>query len=325
MIHSEGTMMFGLSSDKKLIKLSNTRLWWKEGKKFGHIFDKKFKENKIFDFCESQKYTFINEDVIPFITSNSKIGTGHAYWDLFSIIFEYLNNFKKYKNFKILIYEDSQKGILDIIEHLCKIKVLDRNKIIYLKHSYLYKFNSIYFIKNIYNLVSQGRLTKLYYHNLSEFKQKYLFEKVNYLNPSKFYIENILLVKGCKLSDISSDRPNPGKIFNEAYYDEDEINEFCKKYNYIYLKPQDINEIVLMNILNNCKKIVFSMGTCFYKNFPFLSEKCERVDIIGKPGKYNKKIRSLLKKKQWLLDILPTKNYYIYRCVKSILDFEFKN
>ena len=66
------------------------------------------------------------------------------------------------------------------------------------------------------------------------------------------------------------------------------------------------------------------MGTCFYKNYPFLSEKCERVDIIGKPGKYTKEIRSLLKR-PWSLDILPTKNYYMYHNVKSILDFEFKN
>ena len=65
------------------------------------------------------------------------------------------------------------------------------------------------------------------------------------------------------------------------------------------------------------------MGTCFYKNYPFLSENV-KSRYYRKARKIYKRNKILLKR-PWSLDILPTKNYYMYHNVKSILDFEFKN
>ena len=46
------------------------------------------------------------------------------------------------------MYENSQRGILDIIQHLIDKKILQKNKIIYLSRDIIYSFNSIHFIPN---------------------------------------------------------------------------------------------------------------------------------------------------------------------------------
>ena len=68
----------------------------------------------------------IHDEAISFITSFST-GTVHGYSGLFYIISEYLNNIDLYKNKKILVLKNSQKGMLDIIEHLCNKGVINRD------------------------------------------------------------------------------------------------------------------------------------------------------------------------------------------------------
>ena len=79
--------------------------------------------------CQNKKY--IDEDVISFITKCSS-GTVHGFVDIFLLIMCYIQNIDKYKDHKILVYKNSCQGIFDIINHLCHMNVIDRNKIIYI-------------------------------------------------------------------------------------------------------------------------------------------------------------------------------------------------
>ena len=55
------------------------------------------------------------------------------------------------------------------------------------------------------------------------------------------------------------------------------------------MRPENINEVTLVNILNNCKKFVVTLGTSSHKNIVYLSESCKSINIIvQKRSKYEK-------------------------------------
>jgi hypothetical protein len=96
---------------------------------------------------------YIGEDVISFITSFSR-GTVHGYSGIFNIIIEYIKNYEIYKDLKIIVSKNSQKGILDIIEHFCNRNIIDRNKIIYIEKNIIYHIHKITFIPNSYHIIN---------------------------------------------------------------------------------------------------------------------------------------------------------------------------
>ena len=87
----------------------------------------------------SKPNIIVNENVVSFITSFS-LGTVHGYTGLFNNIIYYLDNIEKFKNHKIIIYIESQKGMLDIIYYLVDKKVLDKDKFILLEKTFLITF-----------------------------------------------------------------------------------------------------------------------------------------------------------------------------------------
>lgn len=62
-----------------------------------------------------------NFEIIPFHTisfiSSFSNGTSHGYTGIYSFLIEYEKNYDKYKNYKIALYKNSQKGIIDIVEN----------------------------------------------------------------------------------------------------------------------------------------------------------------------------------------------------------------
>ena len=226
--------------------------------------------------CENKKY--IDEDVISFITKCS-VGTVHGFVDIYLSIIHYLKNIDKYKDYKILVYKNSCQGIFDIIYHLCHMNVLDRNKIIYIEEKIVYKFRSIcqYMADCEFQ---KSRISKYYHTEDNFFKEiklfidKYFIYKWNYLNPINYYIENVAIIK-----EISSKSSVSG--WNDGFNIND-INLFCKKYNYTLVKPESMNEVTLINILNNCKNFVASWGTAHHKNIVYLSENCKNINIFVK-------------------------------------------
>ena len=204
----------------------------------------------------NNSYEHLN--VIPFITSFSN-GTAHGYSGLFFMLNNYINNYDVYKNYKILVYENSQQGILDIINHFLNKNIIHKEQVIYISSNIQYLFNSIKFIPNYWHS---------YPKNLDlELLNKYIIDVNTYLPLQN---KNLCIIK----SSISNNITPNGVVDNST------IEIFCNKNNLYLIEPTKINEIELINKLNDCKLFITSWGTSFFKNFIYLSEKCEKVIVF---------------------------------------------
>ena len=222
-------------------------------------------------------YSYADYNVIPFVTSFSK-GTVHGYAGLFSVLTQYIDNYHIYKDYKILVYLDSQQGLLDIINHFVAKKIINKEKIIYLSSNIQYLFNSIKFIPvkwHVYPYPDPNFNIDLI--------NKYLI-KENYELP--FKNDKFCVIKSSASVNITA---------GVGVVNQEKIDAFCSKNNLIFLEPSKMNEIEFINLLNKCKIYVTSWATTFFKNFVYVSDKCEKiiVMVIGDAyiGEYNHHVR----------------------------------
>lgn len=200
----------------------------------------------------------MNENVLSFITTFST-GTAHGYAGLFYIINEYLKDYEKYKDYKIIVYKNSQNGILDIINYFKNMNVI-KNDIIYIDSDIIYKFNKYLIIPNKHHAIDPP-----YGLEISKMIEKYLI-KPNF----NIIHKRVAVIK----SSLSSNLTNSGII------DINNINNFCSKNNLIFIEPINYNEIDFINILYNCNLFVVSWGTAFFKNYYYISDKCTKIIVL---------------------------------------------
>ena len=234
------------TDDDKIVKYSNDWLY---------LLNNGPDLNNIYNIIKNNKNTatLINENVIPIITTF--IGSIHGYAGIFSILEQYMNNLDLYKNYKIIVYKNIHKGILDIINFLFKDK-----DIIYIDHNIIYKFNKIYIIPNrLHSYFESVEISK----KIIYFIDKYLIDK--------YLIDNKICIIKHANSCISSTH---GILsFETAQF-------IANKYNHTLIEPSNYNEIDLINILYNCKSLILSWGTTFMKNFIYISNLCENITVL---------------------------------------------
>ena len=132
-------------------------------------------------------------NVLSLITTFST-GCVHGYSGFWYILINYINNIDKYNNLNLIVYKDSEKGMLQILDHLKDKGIITAN-IIYLEKNIKYKFNSVTYIPNEYHVIN-GNLENMIY----EFIQKYIisnsFPKIQqYLNIIYSIDDNICILK----------------------------------------------------------------------------------------------------------------------------------
>ena len=232
----------------------------------------------------------IDENVISFITSFS-LGTVHGYSGLFYILDHYLNNKDKFNNYKIIVYKNSQYGILNIIQHLINRGVINKNNIIYLEKDIVYHFTSIYFISNKNHVFNKDLGNKVYnYINKYILPDRKNLSYMKSLNlPSN--LDNILIIKG----------NNSINLTRDGVFLSDNIIKFKKKWNLTCIEPGVIDEIKLIHIIHSCSVFVVSWGTSFMKNFVYISNKCRKIIVLIMKGsnfqkQYDNLSHSLMKK-----------------------------
>jgi hypothetical protein len=216
---------------------------------------------------------YINENVIPFITSFSR-GTVHGYTGLFCILTEYIHNLDLYKNFKILVYKNSQKGLLDIINHFINKQIIKSDNIIYISSDIQYLFNSIKFIPNKIHNFDDFENNISVINNITDIIDKYIisdkYDIDYYTSLSIPKHDNICIIK----SSTSDNRTSSGVV------DINKINEFCMNNNLLFIEPTNMNEISLIHTINQCKILVLSWGTAFFKNYIYISDACEKIIVL---------------------------------------------
>ena len=199
-------------------------------------------------------FSYADYDVIPFITSFSK-GTVHGYSGLFGILNQYINNLDTYKNYKIIVYKDSQQGLLDIIN-----KFINKENIIYISSNVQYLFNSIKFIPHAWHVYPNDV-------NIDFLIDNYILNQNNRLLLEN---DNICIIK----SSLSVNMSPNGIVTAEK------ITTFCNKNRLLCLEPTQMSEIELINKINQSRIFVTSWGTTFFKNFIYISNKCEKIIVL---------------------------------------------
>ncbi len=207
----------------------------------------------------------IHENVIPFITGFN--GGVHTFCGIYSILLEYLKNYKQYEKYKIIVYTQVHKGVKDIIDFFVQEK-----DIIYIDGG-IYKFDEVYIIPN--KLHSYFEDIKIR-DQIVQMIQDYI------LNSSLLTVDKYTVDDKYKYKNICSFK-HPGSGINSTFgsISKQTIEFFVTKSRYIYLEPANYNEIQLIQILNKCgPHLVLSWGTLFQKNFVYIGDQVLKVTVF---------------------------------------------
>ena len=205
-------------------------------------------------------YKIQEKNVIPFITSFSN-GTIHGYAGIFYVICSYLQNYELLKDYNILIYKKSQKGILDIIKsnHFISKGLISRKKVIKIHPNIKYLFNRMKFIPNKWH-------SYMFRRNFDKLKIDLISEHL-FSSKFKFSFSRVAVIK----SNINENNTSQG-VFSI-----DDVNNLANKFELHLIKfSNNNNEIELANIIHQSNLLVLSWGTAFFKNYFYISNKCKR-------------------------------------------------
>ena len=213
----------------------------------------------------TDRYTYIDEKVIIFITSFSK-GTVHGYTGLFFMLQYYFHHYQKLKNYKIGVYQKSQNGILEFIRHF-----FSDDQIIYLEDFKVYKIKQILFIPNKFH-------NYFYSQEFIENTYKFYREKIWKIMEIPTYSKIIILKtnhKNCKNRNI---------ITSEGIIDYDLGIEYANRIKFKFISIDNYSEKEYLYLINSCEYMIISWGTSFFKNYIFVSEKCKKIIVLIPPG-----------------------------------------
>jgi len=201
----------------------------------------------------------VEEDVIPIITA---FPTGvHAYVGILSILLNYFDNKVLLQGKKLLLYKNTQAGILEIINHLVSEKKLNESDILYADPEVLYQFKSVTLIPNTLHSYFEDETIR---DSISDFVSDYLKEE----KPTS--LDNISILKHFG-SGVTS---NMGAIEYEV------AKAFSHSMGYWLVEPKEVGELKVINYLSNATRVLFSWGTTFMKNFVYVSDTCTKIDVL---------------------------------------------
>jgi hypothetical protein len=225
----------------------------------------------------SEKSFKLDLKVVPFLTH---FHTGvHSFSGIYSILYEFIKNNLNKLDYKVAIYENIQKGIVDVLRLF-----IDDDDIIFLKENILYEFSEVKIIPNSLHSFLEN-------HDISKKISDLILNEISDITYDN-YPKKIAILKTLRTSVTS----NIGVIDSEI------AEKYCQENGYTMLEPNEIGELKLIQLINNCEEIIFSWGTTFMKNFMYLSDNAKnaKVWIIDQPFKdeyYNAINRDIIVKK----------------------------
>lgn len=251
----------------------------------------------------------INDSVITFITSFSH-GTVHGYAGFFYILFEYMRNKEKYKNYKIIFLKNAQSGIRQILQNAINKNIIDKNKIIYIDPDKLYLIKELLIIPNKYHTIMGTKLAD----DINNYVKKY-FSHMRTIDNYKKLNLGLNLKNVCIIKNNLTNNTN-----NEGSYNNNDLIKFSEKNNVYILDPGKISEISVILAINTCKIFICSWGTAFMKNYCYISENCKKIIVLVHHKKYLKEYNSHLERN---VLVKKYKNANIIYKIRSDLDFIF--
>lgn len=204
---------------------------------------------------------YIKEDVLQLFTTFSR-GSIHGFSGFYNNIIYYLNNYENLQHLKIIMYKNCQQGILDLLNYFCEKKLINSDNIIYVENDQLYCFNSITYIPNKYHVFNSEFIPIV-----DNFINKYLL--LDFYNNQVFNKNiNTIILK----------TENTTNLSDNLIIKSSDVQEFAIKWNFNYVN--NINEISMINTIYNSEILILNYGSCFFKNFVYISEICKKIIII---------------------------------------------
>ena len=215
---------------------------------------------------------------------------------------EYL---KKHIGKKVIIYKNSQKGILDIIYHIFKIvyyKEDFKKYIIILDHNVVYNIKEIIFINNKHHsyfnsatITNDSVLHKesaYFRQDVTNILSTYVYPA---LNTKLYYTKLINCTSINRICIFKSS--NTQNLTNGCIIPFSDIQNFCSKTDTTFVNPSDYNEIDVIGILFYCKIFSTMLNNCFHKNFIYIGNNCTEINVYVFPdcmGEYTSAKSSLI-------------------------------
>lgn len=251
-----------INNDGKIIKASTDLLsaliaWYKDRQY--HPYDKLINTYKLALSYKCTE-TVINEPVILFVTSFAT-GTVHGYAGIMYILNEYLHKYQnksQFQGYKICIYRNSQKGILDLIYHF-----IDKNKIV------MIDCDKLYYFKQLVIIPVPGAHHSDYF-DMNFFYTTPLLDNIRQTNISVTYYDRIAIIKSVQTENVT----------NDGHYEINDILIFCHKNKFTLVNPIQYSEVQLIKMIGNVKQLVLSWGTACFKNYVYITDTCKRIDVL---------------------------------------------
>jgi hypothetical protein len=212
------------------------------------------------------------------LSTSFSTGTIHGYVGIFDIICQLKNSGLTYDNY--MIHDNAQAGIKNIVETLFSGK-----NIVYIKSGTLYEFESLALLAVKYH--------NFHFHRKGEIELirniEILLEK-EFLLPNFVFDESIAVIKN----------GNSVRLTSDGVYNYEQVQRFCDTNNYKLIEPTESSEQVYYNRLYNCKNLVLTWGTTYFKALLYISDKCENITVLVAPGGYTSQYKSFLNGKSLL-------------------------
>jgi hypothetical protein len=180
----------------------------------------------------------------------------------------------------MIIHDNAQAGIKNIITNF-----FPNHNIVYIKPNIIYEFESLALIRvTHHNFHFRGKGELELIQNIQKLLNEY------FLIPEFTFDENIAVIKN----------NNSVRLTGDGVYGWKEVQSFCKINNYKLIEPTESSEQVYYNRIYNCKNLILTWGTTYFKGLLYISDKCENITVLVAPGGYTSQYKSFLNGKTLL-------------------------
>jgi hypothetical protein len=212
------------------------------------------------------------------LSTSFSTGTIHGYVGIFDIIYQLKKSTVKYDNY--MVHDNAQAGIKNIITNF-----FPNHNIVYIKPNIIYEFESLALIRvTHHNFHFRGKGELELIQNIQKLLNEY------FLIPEFTFDENIAVIKN----------NNSVRLTGDGVYGWKEVQSFCKINNYKLIEPTESSEQVYYNRIYNCKNLILTWGTTYFKGLLYISDKCENITVLVAPGGYTSQYKSFLNGKTLL-------------------------
>ena len=201
---------------------------------------------------------------IPFVTAFSK-GTTHGYAGLWTILLSYVTDhtLQRLPPQKLLVYENSQKGVLDIIDLFASKGFIDPTAVLRIKDSQTYCFDAMYlFPVRTHDMATQEHAAT-FGLDISRFVH------THFIKDRRTSQDTVAVLK------VGTTTTNAGVLTG------DDVKRLAQKHPGLVLLAPDIlnSELEIMEGIGGCRTFVTTWGTSFFKNYVYVGNRCTSIVV----------------------------------------------